>query len=241
MHNGVDGKREIRDNRSDTGNLTLQKLSMQPIKRSLILLAVAAFAVTGFAQTSTNTPAPPISPATNSINFWQGLEIFGSTLGSSMPTNFVVSPYMSYAPSLKQKVGGGIFAGWNISQNVGVGAAFDYAGGQATMFSGQVTLKVPTRPLTFLSSSLSNVVVTPYALGGIGTPISGVGDANGSLAAIAGAGAAVDFCEVLGGGTRRDGGGGGLVQLRHDGGHAVLPRPDLAQGVLRGNAETLKR
>ena len=67
------------------------------------------------------------------------------------------------------------------------------------MFSGQVTLKVPTRPLTFLSSSLSNVVVTPYALGGIGTPISGVGDANGSLAAIAGAGAAVDFCEVLGG------------------------------------------
>ena len=213
---------------------------MQPIKRSLILLAVAAFAVTGFAQTSTNTPAPPISPATNSINFWQGLEIFGSTLGSSMPTNFVVSPYMSYAPSLKQKVGGGIFAGWNISQNVGVGAAFDYAGGQATMFSGR-HLESADAASDVPVHSLSNVVVTPYALGGIGTPISGVGDANGSLAAIAGAGAAVDFCEVLGGGTRRDGGGGGLVQLRHDGGHAVLPRPDLAQGVLRGNAETLKR
>lgn len=160
---------------------------------SRIKCIIAVLALTGlaaFAQTDTNTP-----PGTNSsISFWQGLEDTIKSIGSEAPTNFVVAPYASYALDDKaHRFGGGLFGAWNLSQNIAIGGAFDYADGGFTMFTGQLTLKVPTHPLSFLG--LTNFVATPFALGGVGTPIStgSSGGQVGSLASILGTGADISI------------------------------------------------
>lgn len=113
-------------------------------------------------------------------------------------TNIVVSPYASYFldGTSKDRVGYGMFATWNITKNVGLGSAIDYANHEFTLFSGQLVLKVPTRPLTFLG--YTNFTATPFAIVGAGSPLAGAGNANGGLSSISGVGASFDFLKVLG-------------------------------------------
>ena len=99
-------------------------------------------------------------------------------------TNWAVGPYLTYAPAAADKVGGGVLAVYNVPQlsgNLGsVGAALgaDWLGGWS-LVSGNVTIQTDTRPLAHISwlstlpAGLTNIVMTPFAVAGIGAPMSG--------------------------------------------------------------------
>lgn len=121
------------------------------------------------------------------------LETIGATLGSV--SNWSAYPYFTYAPDSPKKYGGGALAIYNVTQNFGAGIGIDWLGG-FNMVNGNVSLKLPTHPFTFLG--WSNVTVTPFGIAGIGTPMGGAGKANGNVSTIAGAGTAIDLFLVKG-------------------------------------------
>jgi hypothetical protein len=122
-------------------------------------------------------------------------------------TNWAVAPYATYAPSAVDKIGGGVLAIYNVPQlsgNLGsVGAALgaDWLGSWS-LVSGNITIQTDTRPLahiTWLSGApawVTNIVVTPFALVGVGTPMSG---GTQGAATIWDTGAQIKFGHWLGG------------------------------------------
>lgn len=124
-------------------------------------------------------------------------------------TNYTVDPYVTYAPNAPTKIGGGILGIYNFNQNAGAGIGLDWLG-QFSLVSGNLTLKAPFHVATVFPSLTSaswyqNLVVTPFVLGGVGTPYSGNGHFNGSPMVISDVGGAVQFGHFLGG--RFDAGG----------------------------------
>jgi hypothetical protein len=120
-------------------------------------------------------------------------------------TNWAVEPYFTYAPkSPSAKVGGGALVGYDFTQNVGLALGIDWLG-QFSLVSGNVTLQAPFHlstifPSSLVSSlSLSNVIISPFALAGVGTASSGGGSFNGAVSTIEDAGAYVKFGHFLGG------------------------------------------
>jgi hypothetical protein len=162
---------------------------MNKIKTFLTAMAVALLAATGWAQTN--------APATNSIlgTLWGDI-----STGIGSVSNYAVAPYLTYAPSAPKKVGGGVLAIYNLSKYVGAGVGVDYLG-QFSLVSGNVQLQVPTHPLSFISTNsfLANLTLIPFVLGGIATPMSGAGTANGGLASVEAVGGDVDFLQFWGG------------------------------------------
>lgn len=112
-------------------------------------------------------------------------------------TNYSIEPYVTYAPNAPQhqQIGGGALAVYNVNNYVGVGFGLDYLG-QFSLVSADVTLKVPTHPLTFLGGGWTNVAVVPFALAGVGTPLSG---SPASAAVITDVGGYVGFGHLWGG------------------------------------------
>lgn len=110
-------------------------------------------------------------------------------------TNWAVAPYFTYAPDAPTKYGGGILALYNVNQNVGVGTGVDWLG-SFSLVSANVTLRLPTRPLTFMG--FSNFVATPFVLAGVGTPFGGAGGNNGAVSTIEGAGMNFDVAKIKG-------------------------------------------
>lgn len=116
------------------------------------------------------------------------LEDISNGLGSI--SNWVVSPYATYADSAPKHFGGGIIALYNFNQYVGTGPGVDWLG-EFNLVSANVTLRVPTHPLSFIG--LSNIVATPFIITGIATPLGGAGKANGNVSSVEGVGLALDI------------------------------------------------
>lgn len=169
-------------------------------KTKLLAAALCAslLAVSAMAQSNTNQVPNLI---TNTITIAGGLtQIWDAieTSGLTTATNYAIEPYMTYAPSAKDKVGGGIFAAYNISKYIGTGLGLDYLG-QFSLVSADVQLKLPTHPFASVSWAptwSTNIAVCPFALAGVGKSLSG--GADGAIA-VTDAGAYVGFGHLWGG------------------------------------------
>jgi hypothetical protein len=140
----------------------------------------------------TNAAAPTISGGLAEI--YNAL----STSGLASATNYAVEPYLTYAPSAPSgnQVGGGALIVYNVSHFVGAGLGLDYLG-QFSLVSANLTLRLPTHPFTFTGVAwATNIAVVPFALAGVGTPLSGAG--SGAIA-VTDAGAYVSFGHLWGG------------------------------------------
>jgi len=178
---------------------------MKNTKMNLIGVAAIVLAtITLQAQAQTNTAAtnnPTIQPSTNPPTISGALtELYDalSTSGLATATNYAVEPYLTYAPKAPggNQVGGGALIVYNVSQFVGTGLGVDYLG-QFSLVSANLTLRVPTHPFTFTGVAwATNLAVVPFALAGVGTPLSGAG--TGAIA-ITDAGAYVSFGHLWGG------------------------------------------
>jgi hypothetical protein len=170
------------------------------MKNKLILLAVGMAAILALPVQAQTSPTSVTS--SNSPSVTGGLqEIYAAVSGSGVlkATNYSFEPYATYAPKLSgasAKAGGGLLAIYNLNNYAGLGLGVDYLG-QFSLVSANATLQYPTHPLTFTGWSwATNLAVTPFALAGVGTPLSG---ANGSAASIEDAGGYIQFGHLWGG------------------------------------------
>lgn len=156
----------------------------------LCLLGLAVNAQT----TSSNTPPPlATSPAGGLLSVG---ELVFHDLQSA--TNIAVAPYLTYGLD-NHKVGGGILALYNFNDFIGAGIGADYLG-EFSLISGNLQLKLPLRPLAFTGWPwATNLVTTPFAWTGIGTPMSGAGGNNGGISTHIGGGLNVDVAKLWGG------------------------------------------
>jgi hypothetical protein len=107
----------------------------------------------------------------------------------SKATNWGVSGFGIYRPASgasKATFGGGAVALYNISPYVATGVGIDMLDNQTTMPSGQVQFQAP-----FRIGGTNGVLLRPFAFTGIATPISGLGNNNGSVVGLFGAGLGV--------------------------------------------------
>lgn len=147
---------------------------MKKITRFSFLIA-AVLALLAF-DVSAQTVAPTNAPASSGLP--ASLSQIASAVSSSQilkATNYSFEPYGTYAShnAANAKWGGGILAVYNVNDYAGLGLGADYLG-QFSLVSANLSLKVPTHPLTFTGWSwATNLVVTPFVLAGVGTPLSG--------------------------------------------------------------------
>lgn len=112
-------------------------------------------------------------------------------------TDYAVVPYATYAPNAPTKVGFGALIIYDVSKYVGAGIGIDWLGG-FSMVSGNVQLKLPIRLSTIgfrCMSGLTNDFITPFTLGGVGTPFSG----SSGLSTIEDIGLYLQFGQLWGG------------------------------------------
>ena len=168
----------------------------------IVLIAALPLALAGMgarAQLITNNEvvyAPVAQTSTNGNAFSQAASALWNNLKSA--TNYAVAPYATYAPKAPTKFGGGALVIYNVNQYVGAGAGIDWLG-QFNLFSGNLELKLPTHPFKTLGGNLATLEVTPFVLGGIGTPTAGAGNANGGLSTIRDIGLQLKFGHLWGG------------------------------------------
>jgi len=177
----------------------------------LTTLSAVLLAISANAQTATNPPASvvvggvtyyeqPVASTTTAapVSGWESsIKLLASDLSTA--TNYSADAYGTYAPSAPKgfnKIGGGVLLIYDVSSHIGVAAGIDYLG-QWSMFSGNATFKLPFEPLA--GWGVTNLVVIPNAIVGIGTSVSGAGVANGGAVTIAGTGGSVEFGHWLGG------------------------------------------
>jgi hypothetical protein len=157
-------------------------------KSSLLAIALAVGTLAFSPQPSalaqsTNTPSP-------SSDFFGFSGISSSvvtaveTSGILDATNWAIAPYLTYAPSAKDHVGGGVLAGYDFpaltgtNGSVGMDLGADWLG-HWSLISGNITLKAETHPFniglfSFLPGTLrTNLAAEPLAIVGIGAPMSG--------------------------------------------------------------------
>lgn len=157
----------------------------------IIMLLLLAMSIKAHSQTVTNPP-----PATNSSTLsvlWDSL----SQSGLLKATNYAFEPYATYAPGAAKgsKIGGGLFAAYNINDYVGAGLGLDYLG-QFSIVSANCQLKYPTHPLATLGGFFTNIVVTPFVLAGVGKGLSGTGN---SAIVVSDVGGYIGFGHLWGG------------------------------------------
>jgi hypothetical protein len=169
---------------------------MNKFRTVLLILgaATALVAAPALAQTDTNSPIEqPQSPTGGLLN--AGETVFHDLQNA---TNFAVAPYLSYGLD-NHKVGGGILALYNFNNYIGAGIGADYLG-SFSLVSGNMQLKLPLKPLAFTGWGwATNLVTTPFAWTGIGTPMSGAGGNNGGVSTHIGGGLNVDVANLWGG------------------------------------------
>ena len=177
----------------------MKNTNMNIIGVAAILLATITINVQAQSTNSGTAGSNGTNAAPPSIS--GGLtEIYDALAGSGLATatNYAVEPYLTYAPNAPSgnRIGGGTLLVYNVSQFVGAGLGVDYLG-QFSLVSANVTLRVPTHPFTFTGVSwATNLAVVPFALAGVGTPLSGAG--SGAIA-VTDAGAYVSFGHLWGG------------------------------------------
>lgn len=159
----------------------------------------------GGEQITISTNPNPTTAAMTAPSVWGGLNEIASAVGASgllQATNYSFEPYLTYAPKLPTKYGGGVLVVYNMNKFVGLGIGADYLG-QLSLVSVNATLKVPIAvgqyyPSSWpLASTLTNVIVTPFALQGVATPMSGT--TGGTAITIEDTGGYIQFGHLLGG------------------------------------------
>jgi hypothetical protein len=178
---------------------------MRTSKSFIVIVGLAAsiIALPASAQDTSTTNTVPLEQGSNAPASGLptgGLLKVGEDVlkGLMSSTNYVIAPYVSYGLD-NHKVGGGILALYNFNNFVGAGLGVDYVG-QFSAISGNVELKLPLRPLSFTGWAwATNIVTTPFAYSGLGTPMSGAGTKNGGVSTHIGAGLNFDICTLWGG------------------------------------------
>ena len=144
------------------------------LKSLMIVLACGVLSLSLFRARAQTNQVPNL--LTNQPTISAGLtEIYQAIAQSGLATatNYAVEPYLTYAPSLPTKFGGGVLAVYNVDRLIGLGLGADYCG-TFTMISANATLKLPIHPLTFLHNDFgTNFAVVPFQLAGGGLPFSG--------------------------------------------------------------------
>jgi hypothetical protein len=172
----------------------MKRLAPKPTALALAVSFAACSLLASATAQAQATNAPASSPATNAPSIAGGLsqiyDAFAAS-GLSTATNYAFEPYLTYAPDAPahNRVGAGALVVYNVSHFLGAGLGVDYLG-QFSLVSANVTLRLPTHPLNFLGGSWTNVALTPFALAGVGTPLSGT---SSGFAAVTDAGAYISF------------------------------------------------
>lgn len=150
------------------------------LKWTLVFVALIALLTCHTAKSQTNAPtSDPFGLGELGLSVEAGLQ----NSGLLNATNYGIAPYFTYAPKAKDKFGGGALAVFNVpaigGTNGAVGAALggDWLG-HWSMVSGNVTLKLETHPfaigvLSFLPQSVKDITAEPFAIAGVGSPLSG--------------------------------------------------------------------
>jgi hypothetical protein len=165
----------------------------------LVLFIALALGCPGSVSAQTNLTAVPNQiPAASPLS--QILSSFGI---SSNPTNYAGALFLGHSLKGGQTALGAVVIE-NVSDYAGVIVGVDtlFGGGKvgsANIVSGGLTLKLPTHPLAFIGGSFcTNLLMTPYAIAMVGTPISGTGNADGGLASITREGVNFDIYDLKG-------------------------------------------
>ena len=176
------------------------------MKKTLALLSLAA-CLSASAQTTTIT-GTGVNTATAPTNgFWGDLGTLLGDVGlSSNPTNYAGGIFAGIKTTGNQ-YSIGAYVVENVNNYVGVMAGVDqlFGGGKVgseNVVAGGLTLKAPTHPLRFLTSSTTNLLytltATPYVAALVATPIGGTGNAGGGLGALVRGGVNVDILNLSG-------------------------------------------
>ena len=149
------------------------------MKKLLTIIGVAALLATVTTQAQTGQVANLMD--TNPPTVGKGLGIIYQAVASSgilSATNYSIEPYLTYAPKLPTKYGGGLLAVYNVNAYVGLGLGVDWLG-SFNMLSCNATFKYPLHPFksfTFIPEGFrTNFAVVPFALAGGGTAFTGNG------------------------------------------------------------------
>jgi hypothetical protein len=138
--------------------------------------------ITTITGTTTNSAAAPAEFLPASLEqLWAAID----NSDVLQATNWALAPYVTYAPSAADKVGAGALAIYNVPQltsslgSVGTALGVDWLGSWS-LISANATIQVPTHPLAhitwltpMLPASVTNITCVPFAIAGIGTPMSG--------------------------------------------------------------------
>lgn len=173
------------------------------MKKLILALVLPIFLAGACARTSYAQPAPPDTtvgepeaaptvttppPASSPTNIFES-----AVADAQSATNFGAVIYGTYAPEAPTQFGAGALAVYNFNNYVGAGLGLDWLG-TFSLVSGNVTLKLPTRPLARYGIDAE---FTPIALGGLGKPMSGPN--RGDVCTIFDVGFYVNFGHLWGG------------------------------------------
>ena len=193
-------------------------MKQNKLKRSLFTLLTAAailvlpiFKASADVTASTNGSTSSISNMLDTLNLGDAVsKVYAEAQAGGLfsATNYAIEAYATYAPNIKadHKVGGGILAIYNFNQYAAAGLGVDYLG-QFSLVSGNLTLRYPfnlgskvdrflPNSWTGFKSFADSVIICPFVLGGLGTPMSG---SSASIATIADAGAYIQYGHLWGG------------------------------------------
>jgi hypothetical protein len=160
------------------------------ISATLCALCVSAFSLTAQTNQIPNllgTNAPIASLLTTGDQILQALDLSW--------TNAALEAYATYAPKAPQKWGGGFLLAYNVTSSVGLGLGLDWLG-SFSLVSINVQLQLPIHPLP---KQAPNLIISPFALLGVGTAYSGDGNFNGAVSSIQDVGGYLSFGHFLSG------------------------------------------
>lgn len=161
--------------------------------KKLIAAVVLTLSIVVPALAQTNAP-----PSTNTVSppsFVGGLEQVLGVFGGQAPTNLSVGPFMTVGTDGKN-IGYGVAGLYNLNNYVATGLAIDSIPNKFTLFSGDITFKLPVFPLAWTkNATLSKFEVDPMVFSQIGKGIGG----GSSVSLVAGAGANIPLVKIFGG------------------------------------------
>ena len=178
---------------------------------ALVLSTSAVRAQDAPSTTATTTNSPAISNLLVTLNMGDAAQkLFNEAQSGGLftATNYAIEPYLTYAPKAPagNTVGCGVLAVYTVNSIVGIALGVDYLG-QFSLVSGNATLKYPINVgskvdkyvpsfAAGLKPYLDEIVVIPFVLGGVGTPLSG---SSSSATLIYDVGGYIQYGHLLGG------------------------------------------
>ena len=178
---------------------------------ALVLSTSAVRAQDAPSTTVTTTNSSTINNLLGTLNIGDAAQkLFNEAQSGGLftATNYAIEPYLTYAPKAPagNTIGGGVLAVYNVNSLVGIALGVDYLG-QFSLVSGNATLKYPINVgskvdhyvpsfAAGLKPYLDEIVVVPFVLGGVGTPLSG---SSSSATLIYDVGGYIQYGHLLGG------------------------------------------